>query len=387
MKKLLLLLLVAIMPLMAQFPITFINMIDNSELRYFNTEEELEVTVINFSMSVQGDWEYVYYDAEKQQLDIEMVGSTVIRFIGVNGPTECTVDELMEGATEVQTTPYWTSDMENVFTQQANEVEVAQEGTLIQTDNGYVIDKTWRKDLGSPKTLSAYFQAALTAGGYKKDCKIEASLEIGASIFNNEASIIRAEANAHNTTGEASLSFLGQTIWSGSLTTEKTWESGEKELAYETIFMVGPIPVTVRVGVRGSLAITARIRLYGGESGGIGVIATLNPVISLGGFAEAGVTIIVARVTICCDVTFLELSCEFGGGATWNSSQGIVLCVESTGGIQNALAGKISIKVTIKILGKKKTWELKIYEWPGFSFPELFEYYKEWTSEDRKSVV
>ena len=166
------------------------------------------------------------------------------------------------------------------------------------------------------------------------------------------------------------------------MTTEKTWESGEKELAYETIFMVGPIPVTVRVGVRGSLAITARIRLYGGESGGIGVIATLNPVISLGGFAEAGVTIIVARVTICCDVTFLELSCEFGGGATWNSSQGIVLCVESTGGIQNALAGKISIKVTIKILGKKKTWELKIYEWPGFSFPELFEYYKEWTSED-----
>jgi hypothetical protein len=41
----------------------------------------------------------------------------------------------MEGATEVQTTPYWTSDMENVFTQQANEVEVAQEGTLIQTLN------------------------------------------------------------------------------------------------------------------------------------------------------------------------------------------------------------------------------------------------------------
>jgi|SRR5579871_725362 len=231
----------------------------------------------------------------------------------------------------------------------------------------------WSWSAGDPN----YFQVSLDCyldvfamAGFSANPYFTAWAEgtAGGAILGNKITLADAYVDAKSSngyvSGDFSLQVLGNYIinWSTSQSATWTWNwSAQQEVAEYYQTWIGPVPVSGRIGVRGSIGCSLDLGLYGDSIG-----AKTTPYASLSGFAEVGVGTWFAGAGIGGELTFLDVNFPVQAGAylQWpNGQPQMVLYVKSNLGI-NTLSGDFYIWADL--FGWSGRWTL--WNWNGINW-------------------
>lgn len=175
--------------------------------------------------------------------------------------------------------------------------------------------KSW--DVGDRDVVAAGFSYSGKLTGDTTATSLEVGAEVDAWFFDRHGNIAEVEASANAPKAgaggaQAEITVLGQRVYNKSLAAGTTILEGDvsKSLDYsvQTTVVIYGIPVTVRVGGRGTVGLS-----YGMGVESAAVTADVTPFASLQGYAEAGVTIWIAEAGAGANLTLLQLSIPVDG--------------------------------------------------------------------------
>lgn len=243
------------------------------------------------------------------------------------------------------------------------------------TNTAQVFDKSFTRDekfgnniFGGGYYINAYIKATTATSTTPK--KVEALGEgyVYGKAFNVEKEIVRGRAYINgqqggSNTGTAALYAMGQQIWSANLSysfapTPINWSRTFFNVS--KTFMIGPVPVTVKASLSGGVRLTVT-----GEVSP--TVARLN--VNAGGFANvsasAAVNIVIASFGVSSDVRLVNANLPSSGELFWPFC---TLDWKLKSDLQlNYLSGTLQGYAKVKLLFFKKTWNVVIASWPGFT--------------------
>jgi len=133
--------------------------------------------------------------------------------------------------------------------------------------------RSWNYSLGNPSTFSAHLNGKITLTGDATVQNISGEANAGGSIFNHSKDILRATASVHapasgvDMTAKLNLNLLGTTVFNLDkhfnatptkplLTESNTITPKGIDFSKTIHFSIGPIPISVKVGAQGSVALS-----------------------------------------------------------------------------------------------------------------------------------
>jgi hypothetical protein len=236
----------------------------------------------------------------------------------------------------------------------------------------------WYKDLGNSKYFSAYLKSHVELHGTIEYVRAGASGQAGARIFGNNLTLLSASAGAFgpkegSVEAAASLSVLGVSYLDFHDSGAEVWlfdkASHSIDVSYKVHFMVGPIPVSVKLGARGEAGIA-----YGLMAGPLQTAVRLQPFVHTSGYAQGGIDAIVAGGGVEASLTLLDYDGEAKAELGLLLDSGSPAYTERYSychGI-HSLDGRVSAYAFIHVprFGippwKKKTYRTTLFDWEGF---------------------
>ncbi|HZH17445.1 MAG TPA: hypothetical protein VE057_24040 [Archangium sp.] len=243
------------------------------------------------------------------------------------------------------------------------------------TNTAQVFDKSFTRDekfgnniFGGGYYINAYIKATTASSSGPKQVEALGEGYVFGKAFNVEKEIVRGRAHINgqqggSNTGTAALYAMGQQIWSANLSysfapTPINWSRTFFNVS--KTFMIGPVPVTVKASLSGGVRLTVT-----GEVSP--TVARLN--VNAGGFANvsasAAVNIVIASFGVSSDVRLVNVNLPSSGELFWPFC---TLDWKLKSDLQlNYLSGTLQGFVKVKLLFFKKTWNVVIASWPGFT--------------------
>ncbi|HYO74513.1 MAG TPA: hypothetical protein VEU33_51410 [Archangium sp.] len=242
------------------------------------------------------------------------------------------------------------------------------------TQTAQVFEKSWTKNekvgnniFGGGYSINAFIKAT-TATTTPKTVEALGEGYVYGKAFNIEKELVRGRAYINgqqggSNSGTAAVYAMGQQIWSANLyatfnPAPLTWSRTFFDVSKS--FMIGPVPVTVRASLSGA----ARFSVSG-EVGPTVARLTANA----GGYANvsasAAVNIVIVSFGVSSDLRLINVNVPTVGELFWPFC---TLEWKLKSDLQfNYLSGTLQGFVKVKILFFKKTWNIKIASWPGWS--------------------
>jgi len=181
------------------------------------------------------------------------------------------------------------------------------------------IEKSFSRsyDVGDHDVIAAGFGYSAKLTGDTTKTSVQVGTEVDAWFFAKHGNLaefdgIATAPKTGQSSAEVDITVLGNKVYTKTLTPPAVVLefSVTKSVDYsvQTTVMVGPIPVTVRVGGRGSADLS-----FGLTAQNAAVTADFTPGASLAGYAEAGVTIWIAEAGAGAALTLLRLAVPIDG--------------------------------------------------------------------------
>lgn len=227
-------------------------------------------------------------------------------------------------------------------------------------------DFSWSQQWGND-TFGAEAYVNISNGGTGTDLSYSGAAGVKGMIFGNEAKLVEISSNCsagtgvHGGTAQASghttVIFLGQTIYDNdSPKFEKSWTTGDLTIfSYEQVFMVGPIPITLKATLTGRAGFSVALSgCIGGIMGAVRPDAdadfAFSAAVGVGGVLSFGVE---------GELQLIRVEIPASAGVTLASLTSIRVRVKVEYSLK-CLSGKVSLFVEIPFKKFKKT----IAEWP-----------------------
>lgn len=268
----------------------------------------------------------------------------------------------------------------------------------------------WGESWGDRNTFSAAFNVGVRVDSSLDQTNASAEANLGGTVFNRDFDVLRATANYHaRKSGEANFRFMlsaaGNTLYdyggTASFNDEKSFNFPAFEVKIR--FTVGPVPVSVAVGARGSIGLRYHAsalvtqgrshrpvgRRAATDNGrgplvpGLLVAGEITPFANIKVYAEAAVDLWVVSAGVGCELTLLEEQVPLYVQAQLVSDDpGRDPYFRLAVGGRNrmtALDGRMYVFVKVWYFFGSKTWRANIFDWDGvrdnrviFEFDEVF---------------
>jgi len=178
--------------------------------------------------------------------------------------------------------------------------------------------RNWNHTVGKQSLIAAFLSGKLETTGTKDGVKLYGEVSGGGYLMNHRMALLEAKSSVegpHTGAGRATLSVrvMGQSVynvdkssataWNLSKTLSKTFDYGTK-----IHFSIGPIPVSGRLGARGSAGVRFALGLRPAHA-----TAQIVAKVAAKVYAQVGVDVSIASAGVGGEVTLIQDELTFGG--------------------------------------------------------------------------
>jgi hypothetical protein len=235
--------------------------------------------------------------------------------------------------------------------------------------------KKWHYELGRRNIMAASLDAKLETSGNSDRVKVLGEVSADGYLANKKQNLVKATGvitvpKAGASTLNVSVSVLGRSVYNKNLSKTVNWshkdelsKSFDKSVSFR--FQLGPIPLSVKLGARG----TAGIRYFIGVRP-LSAEAQFVPFVRGEAYAQCGIDIVVASVGIGGKLRLIDFELRIGGelAIKFDKSQRPMLSEHAY--VQSnitMLKGSLYVFASVNVLFWKKKYEWDIWDWKGFS--------------------
>jgi hypothetical protein len=228
------------------------------------------------------------------------------------------------------------------------------------------ISKNWNQSYGSRDTVGASFSGELNVTGTDGGVNASGVARASGAILGKEWDLIRVTGNmnAPKTGGgtvKVNLYVVG--IGDTAFTNLSGNFSRSIDVNQKFRFSVGPIPMSAKLGVRGSAGVQ-----YGVALKPAGLNVTLTPKVHVAAYGQGGVDIAVVEGGIGAELTLLSKSLQLGvDGEVINNGPGNALKARCyAAGSVTALSGRLYAYAKVDVWLWEDEWQWTIWDFEGF---------------------
>ena len=236
--------------------------------------------------------------------------------------------------------------------------------------------KDWSASYGKKDTFLVNADAFFDLAGNVEVIRAEVNAHANVRIFDSiQQDILKAHGLAEasklgNVKGDASLWLVGKTVWQDEFDTpalekSKSFSYPITNVATKIRFMVGPVPMSAKLGVSGNAGVEGQFR-----ASLMHASVALIPKVSGDAYAEVGVDVAVASAGAGGSLKVIEARSALIGLAALHLDEGgkprLTAKVDSQSSIE-LLSGRFYafLEAIIPLPPFKKRWERDIYAWNG----------------------
>jgi hypothetical protein len=234
--------------------------------------------------------------------------------------------------------------------------------------------KQWQHELGNRKVIGAILSAQLTTKGDKEGVSVQGSVEANAYLANKQLSLLRATGSAgasKSGPGKATITVTvaGQTVYnkdfsvqSGEHKADKLSKTFDQGVSFR--FSLGPIPMSAKVGVSGSLGLSYFVGVQP-----LSVQAQFIPFAHVKAYAQCGVDAKVVKVGVRAKLQVIDFEMTVGGELVVQATPGSGLSLKEHAYISNnlqMLEGELALYADIGFSFLKKRFEHTFWKYKGF---------------------
>jgi hypothetical protein len=231
--------------------------------------------------------------------------------------------------------------------------------------------KTWNYQLGKPSVIGAFLEGKLELKGSREAVAVLGEAAAGGHLIGHRLELLKARASVRAVekgTGSARLNVyvMGHSVYNLSQGVAASWSKSDqvsKTFDYSTKFhfMLGPIPMSVRLGAQGS----AGVRYFLG-AGPLHATVQVIPTTRAQAYAQAGIDILVASAGAGGQLHLLDLSLRLGADLGVQADSGGAYVHEHFYALDEleVLSGSLYVyaEVYVPRFGVPP-WDKKHYEW------------------------
>lgn len=262
-----------------------------------------------------------------------------------------------------------------------------------QQEHPYNYPLQAEKELGYRDVFAIFFSGKTEFSGNSDFVKVAGSAETGAYVIDNKVDILCVDGNitAPSSGGKLKASLivsiagvtfdivdkeesipslpLDELSSIPSIEVSEEWSKSLDE-SYGTVFPLGPIPLSVKVGIRASAGIQYCISLSP-----LYADAQFGPFVSSNIYAQAGIDLIIVGAGVSCSLTLLDdsLILQVKVGLDADDQKGPYVFAEfSIYDSFEALSGELDFYVYVYVPSwslppwKKKYWHWELADWEGY---------------------
>lgn len=226
--------------------------------------------------------------------------------------------------------------------------------------------KTWNHGFGSRDTLGASFSGEINVNGTDQGVNANAVARASGAILGKEWDLARVTGTmnapkAGGGTVKVNLYVVG--LGDTSFTSISGNVSQRVDVSEKFRFSVGPIPMSARLGIRGSAGVQ-----YGMALKPAGLNVSLKPKVKVDAYGQGGVDVLIAEGGIGAELTLLSNSLELGvDGELISEGAGTALKARCYGaGSLEALSGRLYAYAKVDVWLWEDEWQWDIWNYEGF---------------------
>jgi hypothetical protein len=240
--------------------------------------------------------------------------------------------------------------------------------------------KTFSFTAGDNKTVSVFLDGQWEMNVSSDAVDLKGEAHAGAYLLNNRIEVLTATAALHagggaNGSAKLTVSVLGQVVHNPNLPIKTTWN--KRDQVSKTVdhsvpfsFTIGPIPLSVKIGARGSVGVNY---FFGVSALPLYATAQVVPNASLDAYAQAGLDIKIASAGVVVNLQLLRVKLTLGAEAGLkNDNQGTNLYLFVHGDNElTLLNGSLSFYAEVYVPAfklppwEKKHFEHNFFKWTG----------------------
>jgi hypothetical protein len=241
--------------------------------------------------------------------------------------------------------------------------------------------KNWHWELGRRNLVAAFLDAKVETRGSKQEVSVTGEAEAGGYLVNNKVSLLKATGSVRAPAqGEShariSVSVVGKTIFNKDYPAKTNYSisdtkstSVDKSVSFH--FMLGPIPLSVKLGAQGTVGVRYFVGLRP-----LYAEAQFIPFANARAYAQAGIDIVVASGGVGGQLKLLDVEFRIGGKMVVNFDPSKGASLEEQAYVWSKidmLSGSLYVyaEVYVPRLGlppwKKNHYEWDLWKWKGFS--------------------
>jgi len=235
--------------------------------------------------------------------------------------------------------------------------------------------KSFNYTLGNNSTFAAFANGKLDLTGKSDLTTVYGEANAGGSVLGASKNILRVtgQATAPKTgvmNGKLTFAVLGINVYNLNQNTNASWSKSDtltRSFDWNTsaTFTIGPIPVKVKVGAKGSAGVSYFVSLRP-----VAAKAQLSPTANATVYAQAGVDILIASAGVGASMTLIDSDLNLGGEVAILFEGGGAFFFERFYGCVdlNMLKGKVYVYAEIDLPWPlpDKEWQWTLWNWDGF---------------------
>jgi hypothetical protein len=236
------------------------------------------------------------------------------------------------------------------------------------------MSKNWDYWLGSQDTIGAELSGQINVTGSDQGVSANGSSRASGAILGDEWDLVRVTGNVNApksgllsakvdlyVVGVGDTSLIDQSVNQPVLNASGS-QMRPLDVHQDFHFSVGPIPMSARLGVRGSAGVQYAVTLHPVQAG-----VTLQPKVQVDAYGEGGVDLDIASGGIGCDLELLHDEVQFGtqaGIITDASGPALQAHCYASDSLE-ALGGRLYAYAKIDLGIYDKEWDWDIWDFEG----------------------
>lgn len=235
--------------------------------------------------------------------------------------------------------------------------------------------KTWRWELGRRKIMAASLDAKLETKGSADSVCVLGEAKADGYLANRKQSLVKATGvvrvpKSGASTLNVSVSVLGRSVYNKNVSKASSFsqkdqlsKTFDKSVSFR--FQLGPIPLSVKLGARG----TAGIRYFVGVRP-LAAEAQFVPFVRGEAYAQCGIDIVVAAAGVGGKLRLVDFELRIGGKLAVKFDASSRPTLSEHAYVQSnisMLKGSLYVYAKVNVLFWKKRYEWDIWDWKGFS--------------------
>lgn len=236
--------------------------------------------------------------------------------------------------------------------------------------------KSWKTQLGKTSLVAAFLEGKFEFHGSSERLKLQADASAGGYLMNHRVVLLQAKSSIDtpakgNSRATLNVYIKGQSVFNVDKSVATTWSLSKnlkQSFDYGTSFhfSIGPIPVSGRIGVRGSAGVNFILGIRPAHA-----TAHIIPQIDAKVYAQAGVDIGVASAGAGGQLTLLKDTLDLGAevGLDFDSQKGPYISQHLY--LRNKLemlSGNFYLYARVNYLIGSHEWRMNIWNWTGYRF-------------------